>query len=293
MKLKEAIGDFAGADTFASQTKYTGADFPFELNPATEEIKKKTEEELNKNLDDLGYQYGMYPIAGISRTTSDTLYRDLGNPNRVNAIVAPEEFVPKDPGKTLKLNKNNIRGPMIPGGVEPVEEAASYDKHWKETTMANRGQKLEGKPYNTLVSPKDFVEDLENQGDVKTSVLGSTGTLVSPKDFVGDGDKKLKKENVSDPDLRVHGPVNSFDPWATGRGKEGKGGNGDKKKILFDSIKELVKEAIEEEFASKAQQRLFWARASKPGKEGKKWKKWAKEWSADTDFSGLPERSKK
>jgi hypothetical protein len=50
---------------------------------------------------------------------------------------------------------------------------------------------------------------------------------------------------------------------------------------------------IEEKFASKAQQRFFYAQAGKGGKKGKKWAKWAKEFSADTDFKKIPEKAEK
>lgn len=47
---------------------------------------------------------------------------------------------------------------------------------------------------------------------------------------------------------------------------------------------------IEEKFASKAQAKLFYAKAKEGGKEGKKWKKMADEYSSKTDFSKLPEK---
>lgn len=47
---------------------------------------------------------------------------------------------------------------------------------------------------------------------------------------------------------------------------------------------------LSEEFASKAQQRYFYAMADKPGKKGKKFKKWSKEFSDDTDFDKIPEK---
>jgi len=53
----------------------------------------------------------------------------------------------------------------------------------------------------------------------------------------------------------------------------------------------FIKQVIEEKFASKAQQRFFYAQAGKGGKKGKKWGKWAKEFSDKTDFSKLPEKS--
>ena len=52
---------------------------------------------------------------------------------------------------------------------------------------------------------------------------------------------------------------------------------------------ESLKQIIEETFASKAQQRLFFAK----GKNSKKWKKWAEEFASKTDFSELPDRKKK
>jgi hypothetical protein len=55
----------------------------------------------------------------------------------------------------------------------------------------------------------------------------------------------------------------------------------------------FIKQVIEEKFASKAQQRFFYAQAGKGGKKGKKWAKWAKEFSADTDFKKIPEKAEK
>ncbi len=57
----------------------------------------------------------------------------------------------------------------------------------------------------------------------------------------------------------------------------------------------FIKQVIEEKFASKKQQRLFYAKASDKSispKERKKWKKWAQEFSADTDYKKLPEKKK-
>jgi hypothetical protein len=55
----------------------------------------------------------------------------------------------------------------------------------------------------------------------------------------------------------------------------------------------FIKQVIEEKFASKAQQRYFYAQAGKGGKKGKKWSKWAKEFSADTDFKKIPDKVEK
>jgi len=55
----------------------------------------------------------------------------------------------------------------------------------------------------------------------------------------------------------------------------------------------FIKQVIEEKFASKAQQRFFYAQAGKGGKKGKKWAKWAKEFSADTDFKKIPDKVEK
>lgn len=55
-----------------------------------------------------------------------------------------------------------------------------------------------------------------------------------------------------------------------------------------------IKEIIEEKFASKRQQRYFYAKANDKSlskKERKKWKKWAKEYSDKTNFKKLPERA--
>ena len=52
----------------------------------------------------------------------------------------------------------------------------------------------------------------------------------------------------------------------------------------------FIKGIIEEKFASKAQQRYFYAQAGKGGKKGKKWAKWAKEFSDKTDFSKIPDK---
>jgi len=58
----------------------------------------------------------------------------------------------------------------------------------------------------------------------------------------------------------------------------------------------FIKQVIEEKFASKAQQRFFYAKANekgKPKKEKKKWSKWAKEYSDDTDFKEIPDKVEK
>lgn len=57
-------------------------------------------------------------------------------------------------------------------------------------------------------------------------------------------------------------------------------------------MENLINRIIDEKFASKAQQRFFYAQAGKGGKKGKKWAKWAKEFSADTDFNKIPEKKK-
>ena len=54
----------------------------------------------------------------------------------------------------------------------------------------------------------------------------------------------------------------------------------------------FIKQVIEEKFASKAQQRYFYAQAGKGGKKGKKWSKWAKEYSDKTDFDKIPDKVK-
>lgn len=58
----------------------------------------------------------------------------------------------------------------------------------------------------------------------------------------------------------------------------------------------FIKQVIEEKFASKAQQRFFYAKANekgKPKKEKKKWSKWAKEFSDDTDYEKIPDKVEK
>jgi len=58
----------------------------------------------------------------------------------------------------------------------------------------------------------------------------------------------------------------------------------------------FIKQVIEEKFASKAQQRFFYAKANekgKPKKEKKKWSKWAKEFSDDTDYDKIPNKVEK
>jgi len=55
----------------------------------------------------------------------------------------------------------------------------------------------------------------------------------------------------------------------------------------------FIKEVIEETFASKAQQRFFYAKANEKSsskKEKKKWGKWAKEFSDKTDFEKIPDK---
>ena len=56
---------------------------------------------------------------------------------------------------------------------------------------------------------------------------------------------------------------------------------------------QYLKKIIEETFASKAQQRFFYAKAgdkSTPKKERKKWDKWSKEFSSKTDYKKIPDK---
>jgi len=53
----------------------------------------------------------------------------------------------------------------------------------------------------------------------------------------------------------------------------------------------FIKGVIEEKFASKAQQRFFYAKAK--GGKNKKWSKWAKEFSDKTDYSKIPDKVEK
>jgi hypothetical protein len=55
----------------------------------------------------------------------------------------------------------------------------------------------------------------------------------------------------------------------------------------------FIKQVIEEKFASKSQQRYFFAKANEKGsskKEKKKWSKLAKEFSDDTDYKKIPNK---
>jgi hypothetical protein len=52
----------------------------------------------------------------------------------------------------------------------------------------------------------------------------------------------------------------------------------------------FIKQVIEEKFASKAQQRFFYAQAGEGGKKGKKWSKWAKEYSDKTNYDEIPDK---
>ena len=53
----------------------------------------------------------------------------------------------------------------------------------------------------------------------------------------------------------------------------------------------FIKQVIEEKFASKSQQRFFYAKAK--GGKNKKWSKWAKEFSDKTDYSKIPDKVEK
>ena len=55
----------------------------------------------------------------------------------------------------------------------------------------------------------------------------------------------------------------------------------------------FIKQVIEEKFASKAQQRYFYAKANEKGsskKEKNKWGKMAKEFSDKTDYTKIPDK---
>ena len=51
-------------------------------------------------------------------------------------------------------------------------------------------------------------------------------------------------------------------------------------------MNKFIKQVVEEKFESKAQQRLFFAKA----KNSPKWRKWAHEYADDTDFDKIPEK---
>lgn len=51
-------------------------------------------------------------------------------------------------------------------------------------------------------------------------------------------------------------------------------------------MNDLIKNLVEDEFASKSQQRLFFAK----GKNSKKWREWAKGKAEDTNFDKIPEK---
>jgi hypothetical protein len=53
----------------------------------------------------------------------------------------------------------------------------------------------------------------------------------------------------------------------------------------------FIKQVIEEKFASKSQQRFFFAKAK--GGKNKKWSKWAKEFSDKTDYNKIPDKVEK
>jgi phosphoglucosamine mutase len=58
----------------------------------------------------------------------------------------------------------------------------------------------------------------------------------------------------------------------------------------------FIKQVIEEKFASKAQQRFFYAKANEKGSskgEKKKWGKWAKEFSDKTNYDKIPDKVEK
>lgn len=58
-------------------------------------------------------------------------------------------------------------------------------------------------------------------------------------------------------------------------------------------MNDFIKQVIEEKFASKSQQRYFYAKANEKGapkKEKKNWKKWASEFSSKTNFEKIPDK---
>ncbi len=61
-------------------------------------------------------------------------------------------------------------------------------------------------------------------------------------------------------------------------------------------MNDFIKQVIEEKFASKAQQRRFYAKANEKGvskKEKKKWERLASEFSSKTDFDKIPDKVEK
>ena len=189
-KILEYTGpNFMGNPTFGGTGNYGVGGYKqlahFGLNPATEDIKEKTEEELEQNIEDQEWINNKY--------------------RRGFGFNADEDPVPHWNGRN--------------GSVETVAENAAFDN------STSRMRDLPGFPApNTLVEPKQFVPlnagaEYENQIDGrKVEYLGPTLNGVPMDDMTGNSsalalqlseeeeepetiDRKLNKLIGPDPDL--------------------------------------------------------------------------------------------
>ena len=115
--------------------------------------------------------------------------------------------------------------------------------------------------------------------------------------------KKKKRElifddNVEEQDVTVSGDEQDAEETIKKAKEISSRNRTDVKVKIGDEETTVTKEAEElvEKFASKAQQRFFYAKANEKGKEGKKFKKYAKEFSKDMDkedWKELPDKVEK
>jgi hypothetical protein len=102
--------------------------------------------------------------------------------------------------------------------------------------------------------------------------------------------QEVEMEHTEDPEEAIRIALQHLNENGTYYSQLGSCGLIDEPKALELWEKYFGENTIEEKFASKAQQKYFYAMANKPGKTGKKWKKLANEFSDDTNFKSLPEK---
>jgi hypothetical protein len=163
----------------------------------------------------------------------------------------------------LKENLKNLFSEDINGGYGGLDQTETYGTTQHVTTICG-GEN----PSVKKVKDKEEEEYSQNVTDqIKNGMMGVTEEVHA-----------------------VSGPVNSVNPWDSTEGNGRVIHSEEEYEMIPENLRNLVEEAIEEKFASKAQQRYFYAQAAKGGKKGKIWKKRAKEFSSKTNFDKLPDK---
>lgn len=202
--FNEAIGDFAGADTFQGGPFGYGADHQLKKVQHHKELTDPEEQKKKRfygNLDSLKDPPMQLDLPLNEREASDILYRDLPGWPPVNTLSKPENFVPKDKNDnneeidmdTVSLTSLIPMNKLEKFGHRPLNPDNTAND-WTETSGENIKNVTGDGRYNLLVHPENYQSDeyldqisgfnrLNDEDDVNTRP-GNMANLVMPKKYI-------------------------------------------------------------------------------------------------------------